>query len=66
MNSIPQGYEIYENPNGRVFLRKITPLKVTEEEVSMVENGVRQSMIGLTAKRAKRNLASPPAHAPTL
>ena len=40
--AIPKGYEIYENPNGRVFLRKCAPKKITREEVSIVENGIRQ------------------------
>jgi hypothetical protein len=39
---IPKSYEIYENPNGMVFLRKIVSQKVTDEEVSIVENGVRK------------------------
>jgi hypothetical protein len=38
--SIPEGYEIYENPNGRVVLRKIVSKKITQEEVSIVENGI--------------------------
>lgn len=40
LESIPAGYEVYEDPNGRVFLRKITPKKITPEEVSIVENGI--------------------------
>ena len=27
LESIPQGYEVYEDPNGRVFLSKIAPKK---------------------------------------
>jgi len=42
LESIPQGYEVYEDPNGRVFLRKIAPKKITQEEVSIVENGIRE------------------------
>ncbi|MBN2245960.1 MAG: hypothetical protein JW755_08950 [Candidatus Aminicenantes bacterium] len=42
MKSIPEGYEIYENPNGRVFLRKCAPKKITQEEVSIVENSIGQ------------------------
>jgi hypothetical protein len=42
VKSIPKGYEIYEDPNGRVFLRKIVPKKISEEEVSVVENSIRQ------------------------
>jgi len=42
VKSIPKGYEIYEDPNGRVFLRKIVPTKISKEEVSVVENSIRQ------------------------
>jgi len=42
VKSIPKGYEIYEDPNGRVFLRKIVPTKISQDEVSVVENGIRQ------------------------
>ena len=42
VKSIPKGYEIYEDPNGRVFLRKIVPIKISQEEVSVVENSIRQ------------------------
>lgn len=39
--AIPDGYEIYENPNAQVFLRKIPPKIFTDEEISIVENGVK-------------------------
>jgi hypothetical protein len=42
VKSIPKGYEIYEDPNGRVFLRKIVPKKITQDEVSVVENSIQQ------------------------
>jgi hypothetical protein len=42
VKSIPKGHEIYENPNGRVFLRKIVPKKITQDEVSVVEKSIRQ------------------------
>lgn len=42
VKSIPEGYEIYEDPNGRVFLRKIVPKKISHEEVSVVENSIRK------------------------
>jgi hypothetical protein len=39
--SIPAGFEIYENPNAQVFLRRI-PLKIiTDEERQVVEDGMR-------------------------
>ena len=40
-SSIPEGFEIYENYNAQVFLRKIVPRLVTEEEVATVEKGIR-------------------------
>jgi len=39
--SIPDGYEIYENHNAQVFLRIIVPMLVTKEEIETVEEGVR-------------------------
>lgn len=42
VGSIPEGYEIYEDPNGRVFLRRIALNKISQEEVSVVENSIRQ------------------------
>lgn len=37
---IPEGFEIYETPNAQVFLRKIPPQFIFEEEVAIVENGM--------------------------
>jgi hypothetical protein len=42
VNTLPKGYEIYENPNAQVFLRKIKPPIVTPEEVAIVQNGVKR------------------------
>ena len=42
VESVPEGYEIYEDPNGRVFLRRIVSKKIKEEEISVVENSIRQ------------------------
>jgi hypothetical protein len=39
--SVPEGYEIYENPNAQVFLRKKLPRLITDDEVALVERGVR-------------------------
>src|ERR1700752_3044597 len=35
--SIPAGFEIYENPNAQVFLRRIPPKIITDEERKVVE-----------------------------
>jgi hypothetical protein len=40
--AIPAGYEIYENPNAQVFLRRIPPRIITDEERRVVEEGMRK------------------------
>ena len=42
VGSIPEGYEVYENPDAQVFLRKIAPQLVTPAEIAMVEEGLRR------------------------
>ena len=42
VDNIPDGFEIYENPNAQVFLRKIQPKIISDEEVALVEQGMRQ------------------------
>ena len=37
ISEIPDGYEIYENPNGQVFLRKILPKEMSDEEMAILE-----------------------------
>jgi hypothetical protein len=44
---IPAGYEVYESPNAQLFLRRIIPRVVTDEEVAVIERGVRE-LAGLT------------------
>jgi len=39
--SIPAGFEIYENPNAQVFLRRSPPKIITDEERQVVEDGMR-------------------------
>jgi hypothetical protein len=41
-DSIPEGFEIYENPNAQVFLRRIPPKIITDEERQVVEDGMRK------------------------
>ena len=38
LDKIPDGYEIYENINAQVFLRKIQPKIITDEEVDLVKS----------------------------
>jgi hypothetical protein len=35
--AIPEGYEIYENPNAQVFLRKIQPKLIKDSERAIIE-----------------------------
>ena len=42
VEAIPEGFEVYQNPNARVFLRKIQPKIITDEEVEVVKRGLRQ------------------------
>ena len=37
VREIPEGYEIYENPNAQVFLRKIGPKEILDEEMAILE-----------------------------
>jgi hypothetical protein len=41
-DSIPEGFEIYENPNAQVFLRRIPPKIITDEERQLVAEGMRK------------------------
>ncbi len=36
----PEGFEIYENPNAQVFLRRIPPKMITDEERQLAEAGM--------------------------
>src|SRR4030095_1137929 len=40
--TIPAGFEIYENPNAQVFLRRIPPKIITDEERQVVGEGMRK------------------------
>jgi len=41
IDEIPDGYEIYEHPNGRVFLTKKSKKKIDEEEVQIVDKAMK-------------------------
>jgi hypothetical protein len=41
-DGIPDSFEVYENPNAQVFLRKIQPKLITDEEVALVDQGMKQ------------------------
>jgi hypothetical protein len=40
--SIPEGFEIYETPNAQVFLRRIPPKIISDEERQIVADGMRK------------------------
>jgi len=42
VDKLPPGYEIYENPNGQVFLRKMRPPLITDEEKDIVISGMKE------------------------
>lgn len=42
VETVPEGYEIYEHPNAQVFLRQIQPKIITDEERQVVEDGMRK------------------------
>lgn len=42
VDSIPFGYDIYENPNAQVFLRKIQPKEIFDDEKAIVEAGIKK------------------------
>ena len=42
VEAIPPGYEVYENPNGQVYLRRIQTQIITDEEVAIVKSGMGQ------------------------
>jgi hypothetical protein len=39
---MPDGYEVYENPNGGVYIRKARPRVISDDELAAVENEVRR------------------------
>lgn len=42
IDHIPDGYEIYENPNGQVFLSRIQPKLITNAEEKIVSDGMQK------------------------
>jgi hypothetical protein len=41
VNSVPEGFEIYENVGGQVFLRRQQPKLITDEEWAMVKEALK-------------------------
>ena len=42
VNTMPDGYEVYENPNGGVYIRKTRTRVISDDELATVENEVRR------------------------
>jgi hypothetical protein len=42
VETIPEGYEVYENPGAQDFLRKIVPQLISPAEIAVVEDGLRR------------------------
>jgi hypothetical protein len=41
VDDLPEGYEVYETPNGKVFLRKVLKKSIHPEEIKIIEDGVK-------------------------
>jgi hypothetical protein len=37
LSSVPDGYEIYQKPNGKVFCRKRLPVLISDQEVEIIK-----------------------------
>jgi hypothetical protein len=53
---IPEGFEVYENPDARVYLRKIVPQIVTPEEVAVVRESAGGASDRFSRKRPETAL----------
>ncbi len=42
VDTLPEGYEIYETPNAQVFLRRIVPQMIRDQEKQIVKNGMQK------------------------
>jgi hypothetical protein len=40
VDAIPEGYEVYENPDAQAFLRKELPRFIADEEIAIVREGL--------------------------
>ena len=59
VTTVPDGYEIYENPNAQVFLRKVLSKIILDDEISAIEQGLEQfSEVQHFMIDAKKNVVS--------
>ncbi len=42
VQTIPDGFEIYENPNAQLFIQRIQPKIITDDEIATVEKGMKK------------------------
>ncbi len=42
LDAVPEGYEIYEHPNGQVFCRKIQKQIITDDEVQIAKDVIKK------------------------
>jgi hypothetical protein len=42
VQTIPDGFEVYENPNAQVFLQRIQPKIITLDEIATLEKGIQK------------------------
>ncbi|MCK6207063.1 hypothetical protein KZX50_16590 [Bacillus infantis] len=45
IQDVPEGYEIYEEPNGKVYLRKKTISPIKADELRLIEGGMKKYSI---------------------
>ncbi|MCA1040860.1 hypothetical protein LCM00_15195 [Bacillus infantis] len=45
IQNVPEGYEIYEEPNGKVYLRKQTISPIKADELRLIEEGMKKYSI---------------------
>ena len=57
--TVPDGYEIYENPNAQVFLRKIPAKVILDDEIAVIKQGLAQfSQVQRFMIDVKKNVVS--------
>lgn len=59
VTTVPDSYEVYENPNAQVFLRKIPAKVISDDEIAVITQGVEQfSQVQHFMIDAKKNVVS--------
>jgi hypothetical protein len=53
--AVPEDYEVYEKPQGQVFLRKAVPSAILPLEAAMVEAGIRRAGINVFRTDVEKN-----------